>query len=172
MSRFDEPQDPVFQKLNASISFDWRLGPYDVAQSRAHASMLAARGIISEAERDELLQALDDVEHELDDGGFAFQAGDEDIHMAIERRVTEFAGPVGEAAHGPVAQRPGGDRHRHVRARPRARDGRPRDVPDGDAGRPGRGAPRLADARLHPPPTRPAGVPVPPPAGLLLDARA
>jgi argininosuccinate lyase len=99
VSRFDEPQDPVFQKLNASISFDWRLGPYDVAQSRAHASMLAARGIISEAERDELLQALDDVEHELDAGGFAFQAGDEDIHMAIERRVTELAGPVGGKLH-------------------------------------------------------------------------
>src|SRR5436190_15702161 len=99
MSRFDEPQDPVFQKLNASISFDWRLGPYDVAQSRAHASMLAARGIIAAAERDELLQALDDVEQELDAGGFAFQAGDEDIHMAIERRVTELAGPVGGSRH-------------------------------------------------------------------------
>jgi argininosuccinate lyase len=99
MSRFDEPQDPVFQKLNASISFDWRLGPYDVAQSRAHASMLAAQGIISEGERDELLKALDDVEHELDAGGFAFQPGDEDIHMAIERRVTELAGPVGGKLH-------------------------------------------------------------------------
>jgi argininosuccinate lyase len=99
MSRFDEPQDSVFQKLNASISFDWRLGPYDVAQSRAHASMLAAQGIISEAERDELLKALDDVEHELDAGGFAFQPDDEDIHMAIERRVTELAGAVGGKLH-------------------------------------------------------------------------
>src|SRR3954447_25515335 len=99
MTRFDEPQDPVFQKLNASISFDWRLGPYDVAQSRAHASMLAAQGIISEGERDELLKALDDVEHELDAGGFAFQPGDEDIHMAIERRVTELAGSVGGKLH-------------------------------------------------------------------------
>jgi argininosuccinate lyase len=99
MSRFDEPQDSVFQKLNASISFDWRLGPYDVAQSRAHAAMLAAQGIISEAERDELLKALDDVEHELDAGGFAFQRDDEDIHMAIERRVTELAGAVGGKLH-------------------------------------------------------------------------
>jgi len=99
MSRFDEPQDPVFQKLNASISFDWRLGPYDVAQSRAHASMLAAQGIISEVERDDLLKALDDVEHELDAGGFVFQPDDEDIHMAIERRVTELAGPVGGKLH-------------------------------------------------------------------------
>jgi argininosuccinate lyase len=99
MSRFGEPQDSVFQKLNASISFDWRLGPYDVAQSRAHATMLAAQGIISEADRDALLKALDDVEHELDAGGLAFQPDDEDIHMAIERRVTELAGPVGGKLH-------------------------------------------------------------------------
>jgi argininosuccinate lyase len=99
MSRFDEPQDPMFQRLNASLSFDWRLGPYDVAQSRAHATMLAAQDIIDEDERDELLKALDDVEHELDAGEFAFQPGDEDIHMAIERRVTELAGPVGGKLH-------------------------------------------------------------------------
>ena len=99
MSRFDEPQDSVFQKLNASISYDWRLGPYDIAQSRAHASMLAAQDIISEAERDELLKALDDVERELDAGGFRFQPDDEDIHMAIERRVTELAGAVGGKLH-------------------------------------------------------------------------
>ena len=42
MSRFSLPQDPVFQQLNASISFDWRLAPYDIEQSRAHAKMLAA----------------------------------------------------------------------------------------------------------------------------------
>jgi argininosuccinate lyase len=99
MTRFDEPQDSVFQKLNASISYDWRLGPYDIAQSRAHASMLAAQDIISEAERDELLKALDDVERELDAGGFRFQPDDEDIHMAIERRVTELAGAVGGKLH-------------------------------------------------------------------------
>ena len=51
----------MFQKLNASIGFDWRLGPYDIAQSRAHASMLAAQGIIAAEERDALLGALDEV---------------------------------------------------------------------------------------------------------------
>ena len=55
MSRFSQPQDPVFRQLNASIGFDWRLGPYDVEQSRAHATMLAAAGIITEADRDALL---------------------------------------------------------------------------------------------------------------------
>ena len=57
MSRFSEPQHPVFQQLNASIGFDWRLGPYDVDLSRAHAQMLAAQGIIGEDDRDALLRA-------------------------------------------------------------------------------------------------------------------
>jgi argininosuccinate lyase len=99
VSRFGEPQDPVFVKLNASIGFDWRLGPYDVAQSRAHASMLAAQGIIAAEDRDALLRALDEVEQELDAGRFPFHPDDEDIHMAIERRVTELAGPVGGKLH-------------------------------------------------------------------------
>ena len=99
MSRFAEPQHPAFRALNDSLSFDWRLGPYDVQQSRAHASMLAAQGIISEAERDRLHAALEQVERELAEGTFPFADGDEDIHMAIERRVTELAGRVGGKLH-------------------------------------------------------------------------
>ena len=99
MSRFSEPQHETFRALNDSLSFDWRLGPYDVQQSRAHAAMLAAQGIISAAERDELHHALDQVEQELVGGGFPFADGDEDIHMAIERRVTELAGRVGGKLH-------------------------------------------------------------------------
>src|SRR5829696_6943247 len=99
MSRFAEPQDPAFQRLNASIGFDWRLGPYDVAQSRAHAAMLAARGIISDGERDELIGGLDAVGAELEEGRFPFAPDDEDIHMAIERRLTEIVGPVGGKLH-------------------------------------------------------------------------
>jgi argininosuccinate lyase len=99
VSRFAEPQDPAFRRLNASISFDWRLGPYDIAQSRAHARMLAARGVISEADRDELLRGLDEVERELDEGRFPFAEDDEDIHMAIERRVTELVGQPGGRLH-------------------------------------------------------------------------
>ncbi len=99
MSRFTIPQDPVFQQLNASIGFDWRLGPYDIEQSRAHATMLASAGIIGDADRDALLSGLDRVEDELDSGGFPFREDDEDIHMAIERRLTEIAGPVGGKLH-------------------------------------------------------------------------
>jgi argininosuccinate lyase len=99
MSRFAEPQHAAFRRLNDSIGFDWRLGPYDVEQSRAHATMLAAQGIIGEADRDELHRGLDQVERELGDGTFPFAEQDEDIHMAIERRVTELVGAAGGRLH-------------------------------------------------------------------------
>ncbi len=99
MSRFADPQHEAFRRLNDSIRFDWRLGPYDVEQSRAHAAMLARQGVISNEDRDQLHRALEQVEAELADGSFAFSDGDEDIHMAIERRVTEIAGPVGGKLH-------------------------------------------------------------------------
>ncbi len=99
MSRFSQPQDPAFQRLNASIGFDRRLWPHDIAQSRAHARMLAAQGIISAEDRDALLAGLDAVWRELEDGSFPFAPDDEDIHMAVERRLTEIAGPVGGKLH-------------------------------------------------------------------------
>jgi argininosuccinate lyase len=99
MSRFSEPQDPDFQAINASLDFDRRLWPHDIAQSRAHAAMLASIGVIAAAERDELLAGLDAVAGELSAGSFAFLPDDEDIHTAIERRLTEIAGPVGGKLH-------------------------------------------------------------------------
>jgi argininosuccinate lyase len=99
VSRFREPQDPAFQALNASIDFDRRLWPHDVAQSRAHARMLAAQGVLSEEDRDALLAGLGAVEAELREGRFPFAPDDEDIHMAVERRLTELAGPVGGRLH-------------------------------------------------------------------------
>jgi argininosuccinate lyase len=99
VSRFHEPQHADFQRLNASIGFDRRLWPQDIAQSRAHARMLAERAIITAEDRDRLLSGLDAVEGELRDGRFPFSDGDEDIHMAIERRVTEIAGPAGGRLH-------------------------------------------------------------------------
>jgi argininosuccinate lyase len=99
MARFSEPPDPTFRRLNDSLSFDRRLAPYDIRQSRAHAQMLAARQIISDGDRDELVAALGQVERELADGSFVFAPQDEDIHMAIERRVTELAPEAGGKLH-------------------------------------------------------------------------
>ncbi len=99
MSRFHEPQHPDFARMNTSIGFDRRLWPQDIAQSRAHAKMLAARDIIAVEHRDELLRGLDEVERELAEGRFVFSPDDEDVHMAIERHLTELVGPVGGRLH-------------------------------------------------------------------------
>jgi len=99
MSRFSQPQDPDFQAINTSLDFDWRLWRHDVAQSRAHAAMLASIDVITEQERDELLAGLDAVAGELGQGSFPFSPDDEDIHMAIERRLIELVGRVGGKLH-------------------------------------------------------------------------
>jgi argininosuccinate lyase len=99
VSRFHEPQHADFHRLNASIDFDRRLWPQDIAQSRAHVRMLANREIIATTDRDELLAGLDAVEQELREDRFPFSHEDEDIHMAIERRLSEIAGPVGGRLH-------------------------------------------------------------------------
>src|SRR5512145_3486194 len=99
MSRFREPPDPVFSALNASIGFDRRLAAHDVRQSKAHVAMLAEAGVLEQAEAAELLRGLDAVAAELHEGTFAFRPDDEDIHMAVERRLTEIAGPVGGKLH-------------------------------------------------------------------------
>jgi argininosuccinate lyase len=82
-----------------SLSFDRRLGPDDVACSRAHVLGLQRVGLLSEEETGALLSALAQAEEELAEGTFAFQPSDEDIHTALERRVTEIAGEVGARLH-------------------------------------------------------------------------
>src|SRR5215212_7091448 len=99
MGRFSDPQDPLFQALNSSIRFDYRLAPYDLEQSRAHARMLARSGIITGDDLGELEKGLEAVRSEIDGDTFEVQPDDEDIHMAIERRLTEIAGPVGGKLH-------------------------------------------------------------------------
>jgi argininosuccinate lyase len=99
MSRFSEPQDPLFQALNSSVSYDHRLAPYDLDQSAAHARMLASCGIIEEGDLAEIERGLAAVRQEIDDGSFEIHPGDEDIHMAIERRLTEIVGDVGGKLH-------------------------------------------------------------------------
>jgi argininosuccinate lyase len=99
MGRFREPPDPLFARLNASISFDRRLWPEDVRGSIAHARALQRAGVLDEGELEQLERALGEVGEELQAGEFRFSDDDEDIHMAIERRVTELLGPLGGKLH-------------------------------------------------------------------------
>ena len=97
--RFDGDPADELMAYTASIGFDVRLAPDDIAGSRAHVRMLGSVGLLADAEVDEVLSALDQAEAELAAGGFVFEPGDEDIHTAIERRITELAGPVGAKLH-------------------------------------------------------------------------
>ncbi|MGZ5326150.1 MAG: argininosuccinate lyase [Solirubrobacterales bacterium] len=100
MSRFGEQQpDPLFQRINSSIGFDWRLGPYDVDQSRAHARALYALGVLDKAELGQIDTALEQIGEEIAADRFGIDAGDEDIHMAVERRLIELIGPLGGKLH-------------------------------------------------------------------------
>jgi argininosuccinate lyase len=82
-----------------SLPFDRRMWRDDIAGSRSHVRGLGRVGLLSEAERDSVLVALDQVEAEMADDRFVFVASDEDIHTAVERRVTELAGPAGAKLH-------------------------------------------------------------------------
>ncbi|MDQ4132603.1 MAG: argininosuccinate lyase [Actinomycetota bacterium] len=85
--------------FSASVGFDRRLAECDVAGSHAHVRGLARAGLLSAEEAGELLSALAQVGEELASGDFAFLPDDEDVHTAVERRVTEVAGPVGAKLH-------------------------------------------------------------------------
>jgi argininosuccinate lyase len=99
MGRFRDPQDPLFQALNSSIAFDYRLAPYDLEQSLAHARMLARSGIIGDEDLGQIERGLEAVREEIESDSFVVQEVDEDIHMAIERRLTEIIGPAGGKLH-------------------------------------------------------------------------
>ncbi len=86
-------------EFTVSLPFDRALAPDDLAGSRAHVQGLGKAGILGDGEVAQLLDALDTVEDELTGGTFVFAAGDEDVHTAIERRVTELAGDVGAKLH-------------------------------------------------------------------------
>jgi argininosuccinate lyase len=97
--RFEHPPADALMAFTASLAVDRRLWRDDVAGSRAHVGGLARAGLLTEAERDAVLAGLDQVEAELETGSFAFAATDEDIHTAVERRVTELAGDAGAKLH-------------------------------------------------------------------------
>lgn len=97
--RFAGSPSEALQALNDSFPFDRRMFREDIAGSRAHVKMLAEVGLLTETEGEQLFVGLDAVEAEMASGTFEAIASDEDIHTAVERRVTEIAGPVGGKIH-------------------------------------------------------------------------
>jgi len=97
--RFSQGADPNAEAFTSSLSFDRRLWPYDLIGSEAWARALARAKLITEAEVERLLAGLESLRAELSDGTFPFRRELEDIHMNVERRLVELAGPVGGKLH-------------------------------------------------------------------------
>lgn len=97
--RFSEPTDEQLRSLNDSIGFDRRLYKQDIAGSIAYARAIAQAGVITADEADTIIAGLQQVLTEFEAGSFELKPGDEDIHTAVERRLTELAGPVGGKLH-------------------------------------------------------------------------
>ena len=97
--RFSEAQDPLMEKFNESLSFDRRMWREDVDGSVGYAAALARAGVITGDERDAIVSGLRDVAKEWEADAFEAKAGDEDIHTANERRLTELIGDVAGKLH-------------------------------------------------------------------------
>jgi argininosuccinate lyase len=93
--RFESGPADVLARLSVSVQFDWRLAPYDLLASRAHTRALFGAGLLTEAERDAMLKALDDLDQACRDGSFRPTAADEDVHTALERGLLERLGTLG-----------------------------------------------------------------------------
>ncbi len=97
--RFTESTDAFVETFTASVHFDQRLYRYDIEGSRAHARMLAQTSVISESDRDAILEGLDQVEQEIEQGTFNWSVSLEDVHMNIESRLTAIVGEAGKKLH-------------------------------------------------------------------------
>ncbi len=97
--RFSVGPSEVMEKINASIDFDKRMSAQDIAGSKAHCSMLVKQGIISTEDGNAILQGLDTISREIENGTFTFSAALEDIHMNIENRLRELIGDAAGRLH-------------------------------------------------------------------------
>jgi argininosuccinate lyase len=93
--RFTGGPAEALARLSASVHFDWRLAPYDLAASRAHARVLAKAGLLEAGELDRLLATLDGLADDCAAGRFTPTVEDEDVHTALERGLLERLGPLG-----------------------------------------------------------------------------
>lgn len=97
--RFAAGPAAIMEEINASIDFDRALYTQDIDGSIAHATMLAAIGIISSADRDSIIEGLTTIRAEIESGAFTFSRALEDIHMNIEARLAELIGPAAGRLH-------------------------------------------------------------------------
>jgi argininosuccinate lyase len=97
--RFASGPDAIMEKINASIDFDWHLYRQDIAAGKAHAEMLAKRGIIAADDARKIIHGLDTILSEIGSGKFKFKRALEDIHMNVESRLAELIGPAAGRLH-------------------------------------------------------------------------
>jgi len=97
--RFDAPTDSFVEAFNASTDVDARMYAEDIAGSRAHATMLGTQGILTDDELAAILNGLNEIEAEIEDGTFEFTIELEDVHMNIEKRLTDRIGDAGKKLH-------------------------------------------------------------------------
>ncbi|HEY0892577.1 MAG TPA: argininosuccinate lyase [Cellvibrio sp.] len=97
--RFSEATDAFVERFTASIGFDYRLYHHDINGSIAHATMLAKVGVLTEAERDQIITGLEEIRAEIVAGKFTWSISLEDVHMNIEALLTQRIGITGKKLH-------------------------------------------------------------------------
>ncbi|MDF2118213.1 argininosuccinate lyase [Roseiarcaceae bacterium H3SJ34-1] len=97
--RFETGPDAIMEEINASIGFDYRFAAQDIAGSKAHVSMLAKAGILTNADAEAISTGLDQVKAEIEAGTFTFSRELEDIHMNVESRLAALIGPAAGRLH-------------------------------------------------------------------------
>jgi argininosuccinate lyase len=97
--RFSEPVSERVKRYTASIPFDWRLAPFDIQGSLAHAAMLHKAGVLSERDLADIRRGLGEILADFESGRFAWNLDDEDIHFNIERALTKKVGDAGKRLH-------------------------------------------------------------------------
>src|SRR5436305_1585661 len=98
-ARIGEATDAIAQKFVESISYDRRLYKHDIAGSIAHATMLEEVGLISDAERDQIIEGLKSIEKDIESNNFVFDEAMEDIHMVVEAELIKRIGEPGRKLH-------------------------------------------------------------------------
>ena len=97
--RFEKDMDALVKQYNASIFFDQRMYNEDIDGSVAHVTMLAKQGIVTEAERDQIIAGLEGIRKDIAAGKIVFNVEDEDIHMGVESHLIQRIGDVGKKLH-------------------------------------------------------------------------